>query len=44
MPRVRSCHLLGVAKPLVFEQADAALVVHLPDRLPTKHASVIKVA
>lgn len=43
MPRIRSAHLLGVAKPLEFEQTDAALVVQLPDRLPTKHASVIKV-
>jgi alpha-L-fucosidase len=40
---VRSAHLLGVSKPLKFQQTDAALVVELPDRLPTRHASVIKI-
>jgi alpha-L-fucosidase len=41
---IRSAHLLGLSQPLRFQQSDAALVVDLPDRLPTPHASVIKLA
>ena len=39
---IRSAHLLGVPKALKFEQTDSALIVDVPDRLPTRHASVIK--
>ena len=41
--RVRSARLLGALQALKFQQTDAALVVEIPDRLPTRHASVIKV-
>lgn len=41
--RVRSVRLLGIARTLKFEQADTALVVELPDRLPTRHSSVLKI-
>ena len=39
----RSVHLLGVSKPLKFAQTDGALVVEVPDHLPTRHSSVLKV-
>jgi alpha-L-fucosidase len=38
----RTARLLGVSQPLKVRQTDAALVVEIPDRLPTRHASVIK--
>jgi alpha-L-fucosidase len=38
---VRAARLLGVPKALKFQQTDAALIVDVPDRLPTRHASVI---
>jgi alpha-L-fucosidase len=41
---VKSVRLLGVAQPLKFQQTDAALVIELPGRLPTRHASVFKVS
>jgi alpha-L-fucosidase len=40
---VRRVQLLGVRAPLKFQQSDAALVVEVPDRLPTPHASVLKI-
>ena len=41
---VRSVHLLGVEQPLKFQQTDATLVVDLPQRLPTRHASAFKIS
>jgi alpha-L-fucosidase len=41
---VQSVHLLGVAEPLKFQQTDAALVIDLPHRLPTRHASAFKIS
>ena len=41
---IRSARLLGVSKPLAFQQTDAALVLEIPEKLPTRHASVIKLA
>lgn len=41
---VRSAHMLGVPQPLKFTQTDAALVVEVPERLPGRHASVVKLA
>ena len=41
---IRSARLLGVSKSLAFQQTDAALVVDIPETLPTRHASVIKLA
>jgi alpha-L-fucosidase len=41
---VKSVHLLGVSQPLKFQRTDAALVVDLPGQLPTRHASVLKIA
>jgi alpha-L-fucosidase len=40
---VRRVELLGRREPLKFEQSDRALVVELPDRLPTRHASAFKI-
>jgi alpha-L-fucosidase len=40
---IRSARLLGVSKSLAFQQTDAALVVDVPETLPTRHASVIKI-
>jgi alpha-L-fucosidase len=36
--------LLGVAQPLKFQQMDATLVIDLPRRLPTRHASAFKIS
>ncbi|HEY6126059.1 MAG TPA: alpha-L-fucosidase [Steroidobacteraceae bacterium] len=41
---VRSVHLLGVRTSLKFEQTDAALIIELPDRLPTRHASAFRIS
>jgi alpha-L-fucosidase len=41
---IRSVHLLGVARSLKFRQTDAALTVELPDRLPARHASVLRIS
>jgi alpha-L-fucosidase len=41
---VQSVRLLGVAQPLNFQQGDTALVVDLPKRLPTRHASAFKIS
>lgn len=41
---VKSVHLLGLAQPLKFQQADGALVIELPPRLPTPHASAFKIS
>ena len=41
---VKSVRLLGVAQPLKFQQSDAALVIELPQRLPTRHASAFKIS
>jgi alpha-L-fucosidase len=41
---VRSVRLLGAPQALKFQQTDAALVVEVPERLPTAHASVFKIA
>ena len=43
-PPVRSVRLLGAPQALKFQQTDAALVVEVPERLPTAHASVFKIA
>jgi alpha-L-fucosidase len=40
---VKSVHLLGVSQPLKFQRTDAALVVELPGRLPTRHASAFRI-
>jgi alpha-L-fucosidase len=40
---VRSVRLLGVRAPLRFQQTDAALVIDVPDTLPTRHASAFKI-
>ena len=41
---VKSVHLLGVAQGLKFRQSDTTLSIELPDRLPTRHASVFKIS
>jgi alpha-L-fucosidase len=41
---VKSVRLLGVSQSLSFQQTDAALIVELPAKLPTRHASALKVA
>lgn len=41
---VRHVQLLGVAEPLTFRQTDEALVIDLPARLPTRHASGFKIS
>jgi alpha-L-fucosidase len=41
---VKRVHLLGVAGPLAFRQTEAGLVVNLPPSLPTRHASVFRIA
>jgi alpha-L-fucosidase len=40
---IRRVRLLGVARPLKFRREDAALVVEIPDRLPTRHASALEI-
>jgi alpha-L-fucosidase len=40
---VRSVRMPGVSRPLKFQHTDAALVVDLPDSLPTRHASVLEI-
>jgi alpha-L-fucosidase len=40
---VKSVALLGVAKPLNFQQTDSVLTVDLPATLPTRHASAFKI-
>ena len=40
----KSVRLLGVAQPLKFQQTDAALVIDLPQRLPTRHASAFRIS
>jgi alpha-L-fucosidase len=41
---VKGVRLLGVAQPLRFQQTDAALIVELPAKLPTRHASAFKIS
>jgi alpha-L-fucosidase len=41
--RVRQVRLLGHPGAVRFRQADQALVIELPGKLPTRHASVFKV-
>jgi alpha-L-fucosidase len=41
---VQSVRLLGVNKPLKFQQTDTALVLNLPPQLPTPHASAFKIS
>jgi hypothetical protein len=36
--------MLGAPQALKFQQTDAALLVDVPERLPTRHASVLVVA
>jgi alpha-L-fucosidase len=43
-PHVRGVKLLGVAHPLEYRQTDTALVIDIPDRLPTRHSSVFRIA
>ncbi|MFN3668209.1 MAG: alpha-L-fucosidase [Brevundimonas sp.] len=40
---VRQVHLLGQPRALDFQQTGAALVVQLPERLPSRHASALKI-
>ena len=42
--RVRLVRLLGHDAPLTFRQSDDALRVALPDSLPTRHGSVLKIS
>ena len=42
-PAVRGVRMPGVSRSLKFQHTDAALVVELPDTLPTRHASVLKI-
>jgi alpha-L-fucosidase len=42
--RVKSVRLLGVKGSLRFQQTDAALIVDVPDELPTRHASVFRIS
>ncbi len=41
---VRAVQLLGISESLKFQQTDAALLVELPHRLPTRHASALKIS
>jgi alpha-L-fucosidase len=41
---VKNVRLLGVSQPLKFQQSDSALVVELPGKLPTQHASAFKIS
>jgi alpha-L-fucosidase len=41
---LQSVRLLGVEQPLKFQQTDAALIIDLPRRLPTPHASAFKIS
>jgi alpha-L-fucosidase len=41
---VQSVRLLGIAEPLKFRQTNATLVIDLPGRLPTRHASAFKIS
>ena len=41
---VRSVRVLGLRAALKFQQTDAALVVELPQRLPSHHASAFKIS
>jgi alpha-L-fucosidase len=41
---VKSVRLLGVSQPLSFQHTDAALIVDLPAKLPTRHASAFKIS
>jgi alpha-L-fucosidase len=41
---VRSVRLLGIKAALKFQQTDAALLVDLPQDLPTRHASAFKIS
>jgi alpha-L-fucosidase len=41
---IKSVRLLGLNQSLAFRQADAALVVELPGKLPTRHASALKIS
>ena len=40
---VRRVQLLGTREALKFQHTDAALVIEVPDRLPTRHASAFKI-
>jgi alpha-L-fucosidase len=42
--RVRQVRLLGHDAPLTFHQGDDALSVSLPNGLPTRHSSVLKIS
>ncbi len=41
---VRKVQLLGMSQALRFRQTDAALVVDLPERLPSSHASALRIS
>jgi len=41
---VRRVQLLGMSQSLKFRQTEAALVVDAPQRLPTSHASVLRIS
>jgi alpha-L-fucosidase len=40
---VRRVRLLGVSQPLKFQQTDGALLVDVPEKLPTRHSSVFEI-
>jgi alpha-L-fucosidase len=40
---IRGVRLLGVSHPLKFKQEDAALVIELPNEVPSRHASAFKI-
>ena len=42
--RVRQVRLLGDRRPIGFRQTSRALVIDVPARLPTRHASVFKIS
>ena len=41
---IRSVRLLGISRSLTFQQTDTALVIDVPDRLPTRHASALRIS
>jgi alpha-L-fucosidase len=41
---VQTVQLLGMEQPLKFQQTDAALLIEVPTRLPTRHASAFRIS
>jgi alpha-L-fucosidase len=42
--KVKRVDMLGQRRPCVFRQAEGALEIDLPSRLPTRHASAFKIS